>query len=61
LSEKQIPQAILNQQAWKEAGESWESSCELAKQVLFQLSYAPILATHLFQIIIVCGASIFTM
>ena len=47
LSEKQVPQVIVNKQKWKEAREGLELSRELAKQVLSQLSYTPPVATGL--------------
>jgi hypothetical protein len=41
-SEEQMPQVIGNKEKWKEAVEGLELSRELAKQVLSQLSYTPI-------------------
>jgi hypothetical protein len=37
-----MPQVIGNKEKWKEAVEGLELSRELAKQVLSQLSYTPI-------------------
>jgi hypothetical protein len=36
-----MPQVVVKKQEWKEAIEGLESSPELAKQVLSQLSYTP--------------------
>jgi hypothetical protein len=38
-----MPQVIVNRQKWKERVEGLELSRELAKQVLSQLSYTPML------------------
>ena len=40
-----MPQVIVNKTSVKEAIESLELSCELAKQVLSQLSYTPTAGT----------------
>ena len=43
-----MPQVIVNKQKWKKAIEGLELSRELAKQVLSQLSYTPMVATPVF-------------